>query len=81
MLEKIVRVFADQNVHIAPALQVDLPKTPSKEDAVKAGQFPFEALRKELVSRKYSYTINRSSRYSRNGKGPDNLNLKQGGDV
>jgi len=56
MLEKILKVFGDENIQIDPSLQANLPKTSSREDEAKQELSQFEDLRRELVSRKYSYT-------------------------
>jgi len=55
LLEKILKVFGDENVQMDPALQANLPKTSSSDDVAKKEQSQFEDLRKELASRKYSY--------------------------
>jgi hypothetical protein len=55
ILEKILKVFGDENVQIDPSFQSYLPKTSSSKDKAKQEQSQFEDLRRELVSRKYSY--------------------------
>ncbi len=55
ILEKILKVFGDKEVQIDPALQANLPKTSSGDNMAKQEQHQFENLRRELVSRKYSY--------------------------
>lgn len=55
MLEKILKVFGAENVQINPSLQGSLPKISSGDDEAKHEQSQFEDLRRELVSRKYSY--------------------------
>jgi len=61
ILEKILEVFKDEEIHIDPALQGTVPDLRtglpiSLGGVVESGLSPaFEDLRRELVSRKYSY--------------------------
>ena len=55
ILEKILKVFGDKEVQIDSALQANLPKTSSGDNKAMQEQSQFEDLRRELVSRKYSY--------------------------
>jgi len=55
MLEKILKVFGDKEVQIDSVLQSTLPKDSSADDKAKQEQSQFEDLRREFVSRKYSY--------------------------
>lgn len=59
MLEKILKVFADNEIQIDPALKIATSKakdTPSPLAGEGGGEgYNFEDLRRELLSRKYSY--------------------------
>lgn len=55
MLEKILKVFGDKEFQIDPALKVNLPRTSSIHYGAELEESQFEDLRRELVSRKYSY--------------------------
>jgi len=56
MVEKILKVFGDENVQIDPALKLQHPVPVIARDRVpKQSPHNFEDLRRELVSRKYSY--------------------------
>ena len=75
MLEKILKIFGDENVQIDPSLQAESPTPrgavpdfvvsaqsndlqmdkPPNPPLEKGGERGFEDLRRELVSRKYSY--------------------------
>ena len=60
ILEKILKVFGDKEVEIDPVLKTAASKikdTPSPLEGEGQGEgYHFEDLRRELVSRKYSYT-------------------------
>ncbi|MBM4141820.1 MAG: integrase [Nitrospira sp.] len=55
-LERILKVFEDEEIHIDPSLQTQLPHPViARSRATKQSFHNFEDLRRELVSRKYSY--------------------------
>ena len=60
MLEKILEVFRDEKIHLDPDLKTSTSKgkdTPSLLVGEGQGEgYNFEDLRRELASRKYSYT-------------------------
>ncbi len=53
-IEKILKAFEGEKIHLDPALQVKLPTAVIASDEVLK-QSRFEDLRREVVSRKYSY--------------------------
>lgn len=58
ILEKILEVFEGEEIHIDPALQYPKPviaRYPEPVEGPKQSLHNFEDLRRELVSRKYSY--------------------------
>jgi hypothetical protein len=59
ILEDILKVFADNEVQIDPALKGTVPDLRAEQSVVvESGlspKFDFKDLRKDLVSRKYSY--------------------------
>ena len=55
ILETILKVFGDEDIQIDPTLQPNLPKASSVDDEAKREPPLFEDLRRELVSKKYSY--------------------------
>jgi len=81
MLEKILKVFGNENVKIDPSLQAKFPTlkgtvpdfvvsvqsndlqpdNPPSPPLEKGGEGGFEDLRRELVSRKYSYKTDEQS--------------------
>ncbi len=84
MLEKISKLFGDENVQMDPALKTPTSKpkdTPSPLVGEGQGEgYNFEDLRRELVSRKYSYkTVKGYIYYNRDflnftDKGPSEVN-------
>ena len=79
-LEKILKVFEGDEIHIDPALKGTVPDLRTEQsEVVESGLSPrFEDLRKELVSRKYNYkTVKGYIYYNRDflrftGKDPSN---------
>jgi hypothetical protein len=75
-LQKILKVFEGEELHIDPAL---IPPSPLNLRG-KSGELTFEDLRRELVSRKYSYkTVKGYTYYNRDlirhaGKKPSEIN-------
>ena len=64
MVEKILKVFRDEDVQIDSAMQAQHPMPVIARDRVlKQSPHNFEGLRRELVSRKYSYKIVKSYIY------------------
>mgnify|MGYP005831492309 CR=1 FL=1 len=61
-LEKILKVFEGEEIHLDPALQTKKIPSPLVREGKGEG-YNFEAFRKELVLRKYSYKTIKSYLY------------------
>jgi hypothetical protein len=67
-LEKILEIFKDEEIHIDPTLQAKpsisfkAPPSPviARPEGPKQSPHNFEDLRKELISRKYSYKLSKA---------------------
>ncbi|MDI6917609.1 MAG: hypothetical protein QMC80_07415 [Thermoplasmatales archaeon] len=89
ILEKILKIFEKEKIHIDPALQVktSIPVI-ARSEATKQSLHNFEDLRRELISRKYSHKTVKVYIYTHVStknlgkiKSPlDSLNLEEGGD-